>query len=140
MSQVSYGPNAGAVKAPSTAAVAADAAQVVAISPNNTVNVTPVASTTANSPSQQTVGTTSGSILATNAARKKFLVTNTGITTIFLGLGQTPTITAYHVALAPCGNSANDGSGGTFFDDSWDGAINAISSAAAGTVCVLEMT
>ena len=113
---------------------------LVSYGPPGVQSVTPAPSTTSNSPAQQTVGTSSGSILATNSARKKCLVTNTGSTTIYLGLGQTPSVTAYHVALSPCGNAPNDGSGGTFFDDSWDGAINAISSAAGGTVCVLEMT
>jgi hypothetical protein len=137
---VTDGTNAAAVKAASTAAVAADKALVVTISPNTPVNVFTGASTTANAPAQQTVGTTSGSVLASNTARKKCFVVNTGSTIIYLGLGQTPTATAYHVALSPCANAPNDGSGGTFNDDTWDGAISAISSAAGGTVCVTELT
>jgi hypothetical protein len=132
-----------AVKAASTAAVAADPALVVAISPNNTITTTTANSTTANAPAQQAVGTSSVAILATNATRKKFMIVNTGLTTLYLGFAQTPTISAYHVALASCANSANDGSGGAYGVDGgdiWGGAVNAISSAAGGTVCVTEFT
>lgn len=96
-------------------------------------------SSTANAPAQQTVGVASGSILAANASRKECLVVNTGTTIVYLGLGQTPSATAYHVALSPC-TSANDGTGGTYTSDMWKGSINAIGSAAAGTVCVTELT
>lgn len=95
-------------------------------------------SSTANAPSAQNVGTSSASILAANASRKECMVVNTGVNAIYLGLGQTPTATAYHVALSPC-LTANDGTGGTYISDLWTGAINAIG-AAAGTVVVTEMT
>lgn len=97
------------------------------------------ASSTASAPSVQAVGTSSGSILATNAARKEAIIVNTGTTILYLGLGQVPTNTAYHIALAAC-TIANDGSGGTFVSDLWKGAINAISSAVSGAVVVTELT
>jgi hypothetical protein len=103
-------------------------------------NVAPIATATANAPAQQTVGTSSGSILASNTAnRKECFVVNTGITVIYLGLNQTPTTTTYHVALSACA-TANDGTGGVFRSESWKQAINAISSAAGGTTCVTELT
>jgi hypothetical protein len=95
-------------------------------------------STTSTSPAQTSVGNTSSSILASNSARKEAVVVNTGTTVIYLGLGQVPTATAYHVALSPCA-IANDGTGGTYISDLWKGAINAISGT-SGTVCVTELT
>jgi len=93
---------------------------------------------TASAPSQQTVGGSSGSILASNALRIEATIINTGTTPIYLGLGQTPTATAYHICLAAC-STANDGTGGTYTTDVWKGTINAIS-ASSGTVCVTELT
>jgi hypothetical protein len=114
------------------------------VQPGNTANTTPwlvnsPQSSTASSPSQQTIGTSSGSILTSNASRKEVIVVNTGTTIIYLGLGQTPTNTAYHIALPAC-TAANDGTGGTYVSDLFTGQINAISSAASGTVCVTELT
>jgi hypothetical protein len=100
--------------------------------------VTPPSSTTSNSPAQQSVTSTSSQILATNASRKEMTIVNTGTTAIYLGLGQTPTTTAYHVALSAC-TSANDGTGGTYTSDIWKGAVNAIC-ATSGTVVVTELT
>ena len=140
LGKVTDGTNTAAVKAASTAAVAADPALVVAISPNNLITVQEPSSTTAGICARQTVGVASGSILASNTGRRRAIVTNVGIYPVYLGLGQTPTTTAYHVALSGCANSADDGSGGTYVIDVWDGAINAISTNAAGAVCVVEMT
>jgi hypothetical protein len=95
-------------------------------------------STVSNAPAQQSVSNTSSSILAANAARKEATIVNTNTTAIFLGLGQTPTDTAYHIALSAC-SAANDGTGGTYTTDLWKGAINAIC-ASSGTVCVTELT
>jgi hypothetical protein len=105
--------------------------------------VTPPTSTTGNTPTQKAVGVSSGQIFALNASAKGRRVMNTGTTIIYIGLNQTPTVTAYHVALAP-GFNTNDGSGGV-----WDGTIsgclfqgiiNAIGSAAGGTCVVTELT
>jgi hypothetical protein len=96
--------------------------------------------TTSSAPSRQTVGTTSASILASNPARKFALVVNVGIYPVYLAFGQTPTTSAYSVPLAPCANSADDGTGGSYPVVIWDGVINAISTNAAGAVCVTEFT
>jgi hypothetical protein len=104
---------------------------------------TPPSSNTSNVPAQTSVGTSSVSILAANASRKGCSVQNTGTTRILLGLGQTPTGTAYHVALPACGTS-NDGSSprwdGTISGVVWTGTINGIGSAGGGTVVVTELT
>lgn len=96
--------------------------------------------TNPSSPSQVAVGTTAAQILAANPSSKRVIVQNTGITTIKLVLGTgTPTQTDYHVALAP-GTAADDGKGGSYIDELWTGAIQAISSGAGGTLVLLEMT
>ena len=103
----------------------------------------PPASSTASAPAQQAVGVVAGSILAANASRKGCAVQNTGTSRIYLGLGANPTTSNYHIAL-PAGGSANDGSSerwdGTISGVRWLGAVNAISSAAGGTVVVTELT
>lgn len=133
------GTNTATVKAASTAAVATDTALVVAISPNNSFTVTAPTSSTASSPASTSVGASSSTILASNSSRKEAIVVNTGTTILYLGLGQTPTVTAYHVALSPC-TIANDGTGGSYVSDLWKGAINAIGSAAGGSAVVTELT
>jgi len=104
-----------------------------------TVVISGTTSTVASVPAQTAVGTASVVVLAANAARKECIFVNTGTTIIYLGLGQTPTVTAYHIALLPCA-VANDGSGGAFLSDIWKGAVNAIGSAASGTLCITELT
>lgn len=104
-----------------------------------TVTVVGPTSSTATAPAATTVTSTSGSILATNANRKEVTVVNTGTVVVFLAFGQTPTSSAYHVALAAC-SSGNDGTGGTYTSDMWKGAINAIVASTSGTVCVTELT
>src|SRR5271166_2195759 len=96
-------------------------------------------STVANAPSQQTVTSSSASVLAANNSRRELRVTNTGTVAVYLGLGQTPTATAYHVALAAC-TGANDGTGGSYTSDVWKGAVNAIVASTSGTVVVTELT
>lgn len=59
----------------------------------------PPASSTASSPLQQTVGSSSGQILAVNPIRLGCAVQNTGLVPVLLGLGSAPTVTAYHIAL-----------------------------------------
>ena len=62
----------------------------------SSATVTPPVSITANAVAQTTVGASSGQILAANAAAKGRSIQNTGTVTIYLGLGKTPTATAYH--------------------------------------------
>lgn len=91
-------------------------------------------------PAQTSVGATAGQLLAINRKRKGLIIQNTGTTVIYLVLGpDTPTGTAYHVALKAC-SAANDGTGGTYTDDQWVGAVQAISSAPGGTCVITEIT
>lgn len=97
-------------------------------------------SQTASAPAQTAQSTTAAQVLAANARRRQVIVQNTGTTVIKLVLGTgTPTQTAYTVALGACA-AANDGTGGAFVSDIWRGAIQAISSAAGGTLVVTEVT
>lgn len=104
---------------------------------------TPPSSNTSSVPAQQTIGTTSVQVIAANASRKGLSIQNTGTTVLKLGLGQTPTQTAYHIALR-AGGAADDGSSerwdGTISGVVWTGAVNAISPSAGGTVVVTELT
>lgn len=101
------------------------------------VTVAPVVSNTSSAVAQTSVGTSAGSILAANAARKRLSVQNTGTTIIYLAFaGKVPTNTAYHVALPACG-VANDGSSPVYIDTMETGAVQAISSASGG-LCVVE--
>lgn len=97
-------------------------------------------SSTSSAPAQTAQGITSAQILASNTSRKRVMIQNTGTTIIKLNLGATTvTQTAYHVALQA--NSAADaGDGGAYIDEMWTGAIQAISSAAGGTLVVTELT
>jgi len=137
-----YDPASGnnpAVKAASTVPVAADEALVVSLSPNSAQFATSTTANTLPGVNPVSVTTSSGAILNSNTARKECTIVNTGTTVIFLGLGQTPSGTAYHIALGGC-TTANDGTGGTYTSDIYKGTINAISSAIGGTVCVTELT
>ena len=89
---------------------------------------------------QTGVTTTAGAIVAANMKRKGLVVQNTGTTVIKLLLGTgTPTQSVYHIALKGC-DSADDGTGGVYFDDSWVGPVQAISSAMGGTCVITEIT
>lgn len=97
-------------------------------------------SSTVTAHAQTAVGTVGVSLLAANTARKQVMVHNTGTTTIKLSLTTTdPTQTSYHLALK-AGTAADDGLGGTYISDLWQGVVRAISSAAGGTVVVAEIT
>lgn len=117
----------------STPVVIASDQTTIPVSENKT-------SSTSSTPAQTSVGTTSAQILAANASRKRVMIQNTGTTVIKLNLGTaTVTQTAYHVALQSC-SSADAGDGGSYIDEMWTGAIQAISSAAGGTVVITELT
>jgi hypothetical protein len=101
--------------------------------------VEPSPQATAAVPAQTSVGAAAGIILILNQKRKGFWVQNTGLTVLYLALGEvSPTVTAYHVALAAC-TGADDGKGGAYFDSNWIGTVRAISSAAGGTCVVAEV-
>lgn len=106
------------------------------------LSITPTSSSTASAlpgVNPISVGAVSVVLLTANSNRKELTIVNTGTTVLFLGLGQTPTTTAYHIALSAC-TGANDGTGGTYISDIWKGAVNAIGSAGGGTSCVTELT
>jgi hypothetical protein len=90
-------------------------------------------------PSAHTVTTTASTILAANANRLEAIVVNTSTVPILLGLGQTPTATAYDVALSAC-TVTNDGSGGVYVSDIWKGAIEGIVATGSGVAVVTELS
>jgi hypothetical protein len=119
------------------------AGTLVGVSAANPLPVSATSGTTATSNAvatfgAQTVGVASSSICALNAARLEVTITNTGTTTIFLGLAKTPTTANYSIVLSPC-TVANDSTGGTFQTHYFTGAVNAISSAAGGSCVVTEL-
>jgi hypothetical protein len=118
-----------AVKAAGTAATVLDAALVV----------TEPGSVTGSAPANTVVTSTSSAILAANTARREVIITNTDVVVVYIGLGQVPTATAYHVALNPC-SVAHDGTGGVFVSDVFNGTINAIVASTSGHVAVTELT
>jgi hypothetical protein len=118
-----------AIKPASTAALSSDPALVV------TTN----GSTTSNIPVNQTVGTVSVVVLAANPARRELIIVNTGVTVIYLGLGQTPTVNAFHIPLN-AGSSVNDGTGGNFVSDTWKGSVSAIGPVSNGSIVVTELS
>jgi len=90
-------------------------------------------------PAQTGQGVAAAVILAANPKRKGLIIQNTGTTVIKLTFGATlPTTTAYHIALSAC-TGADDGTGGTYVDDSWVGVVNALSSGAGGTLVITEL-
>jgi hypothetical protein len=108
---------------------------LIQIIPNPVTKTHSVIGFVASTPYQYVVGTTPVGIYAGGEC-KQIRIQNTGTTKIYLAFnGQTPTSTAYHLALS-AGSAANDGTGGTYFDDVALGQITAISSAAGGTVVV----
>jgi hypothetical protein len=89
-------------------------------------------------PAQTTQGTDAAVVLAANPKRKGLLIQNTGTTVILLTFGAVlPTTTVYQVALPAC-TAINDGKGGIYFDESWVGVVNALSSASGGTMVITE--
>jgi hypothetical protein len=89
---------------------------------------------------QTSVGAVAGQILAANDNRKGLVIVNTGTTTLYLVFGSgTPTTTVYHVALKAAA-AADDGSGATWIDDSWTGAVQAIGSGGGGACVITEIT
>lgn len=100
-------------------------------------------SNTASAAAQTAVSGTASQILAANGSRKGLMIQNTGTTKIYIVLGAgTPSATVYHFALA-AGGTANDGSSLIWFGPAgllWLGAIQAISSAAGGTIVITELT
>src|SRR5579884_3073 len=92
------------------------------------LSVSPTQSSTVSAPSDVTVGTSSIQILAANAARKRFVLQNTGTTTIYILFGAGVASNAnFHMALR-AGGTPLDGTSPIWTDTMWTGALQAISS------------
>ena len=90
-------------------------------------------------PAQTGIGVSAAVISPAKPARVMFRIQNTGTTVIYINLSETlPTGTVYHAALG-AGSGANDGGGGVLSMDGWAGPISALSSAAGGTVVLMEV-
>jgi hypothetical protein len=93
----------------------------------------------ASTPSQTSIGTTASAFLAANPKRKGLIIQNTGTTILKFTFGSTvPTQTVYHIALMAC-TAGDNGTGGTYFESSWVGPMNVISSGAGGTFVYAEL-
>ena len=64
---------------------------------------------------------------------------NVSTTAIYLGFNATPTSVSYHFVLAS-GTQPHNGTGTILFDNEFQDAVYAISSAATGTLCFAETT
>lgn len=73
---------------------------------------------------------TSVTVLAANLDRKKFLLQNVSVVPIYVKLGLAASASDYSFVLQG-GTADADGKGGTYWDDSYTGAISAV--AASGT-------
>ena len=94
----------------------------------------------ASTPAQTTIGAAAATVLLPNPLRKCLIIQNTGTTILKINLGTaSPTSTVYHFALPACG-TANDGTGGSYIDDCWVGAVSMISSAGGGTFVLTEVS
>lgn len=68
------------------------------------------------------------------------ILQNVGTTRIWILFGAgTPSSSNYHLSL-PAGGNANDGSSPPYIDTMWIGQVQAISSAAGGSVNAFENT
>lgn len=74
-----------------------------------------------------------------NKNRKEIILVNVGTVTIYISLAQPATSQNYSFALSPCQN-ANDGTGGSWISDIWQGEIHAITANGAGSAGLLNVT
>ena len=104
------------------------------------ITVTPPTSNTVSAAGPSTIGASSATLLAANALRKRLILQNVGTTRILILFGAgSASASNYHIAL-PAGGNSNDGSSAPYVDQLWTGAIQAISSAAGGSVQAMEFT
>lgn len=102
--------------------------------------VVSIKTTTATAAAQTAVATSGTALMAANASRHRLMVQNSGIIPVRLALSTSlPTATAYHVSLNSA-SAADNGTGGTYIDEMWRGGVSAITSAAGGTVVLMELT
>lgn len=109
------------------------AAGAIVASGGSSGSTTTASAVTGASPRTVTVGTASALALAANGSRKGSSWVNTGTTTISLGLGAAA-VAGDDIVLDP--NGSWDGMVGPCL---WQGSVYAISSAAGGTLAVVEV-
>lgn len=90
-------------------------------------------------PSEVNVGTGSSQLLALNNNRKRFIVQNVGTTKIYLLLGTGTASTSLYSVVLPGGTAANDGTGGSYIDELWQGPVEVVSSGTGGNVALTEI-
>lgn len=74
-----------------------------------------------------------------NPSRKEIFLINTSASAIvYIGLGYKPTTTSYSIALTNCTTSDDDGTGGIWVSDIWQGPIYALGSASGGKCNLTE--
>jgi len=85
-------------------------------------------------------GQTNYKVADSEPRRKEIQIVNTGITAIYLKQGSAPVASKgdYHQILNACG-TPNDGTGGFYISDIWQGTIYLDSSANGGTVVLAEL-
>lgn len=90
-------------------------------------------------PAQTSLGATAALVLAANSKRRGLIIQNTSTKILKFNLGASvPTQTVYQVCLKAC-DAADDGTGGTYIDDFWQGDVTAIFNAADGTFVITEI-
>lgn len=90
-------------------------------------------------PTTAAVTTAASVVAAVNTKRKRIIFQNTGTTIIKINLAAIdPSATVYTVALSAC-TSANDGTGGTFIEEMYQGECRAISSGSGGTLNITQV-
>lgn len=84
------------------------------------------------------IGTTGGTLLAANTARKYVMLQNNSTSEILIGLGSTVNSTKYNFVLGKA-SAARDGTGGTAVIDNYSGIIYAGTTAGTAVVSVTEV-
>jgi hypothetical protein len=67
--------------------------------------------------------TAAGDVIAANAGRKQWAITNLGTNPLFVRLGTGASATEFHFCLKGAA-AADDGSGGVVVDDMWTGVVS----------------
>lgn len=82
---------------------------------------------TANPPTVASILTPSSGavVLASNTARNKLLIQNTGTNPLFVNFGSTASSTVFHIVLKAC-SVASDGTGGSYESGNvvWTGSVS----------------
>lgn len=88
------------------------------------------------------IGSAALQIANGNPSRKELFLINTSTDIIYIGLGYAPSFNgnggSYSFALAPCLSAKDDGTGGIFVSDMWQGPIFAVSATGNGLLCFTE--